>query len=44
MTGSVKTIMREQLTSNAQIAFSGEFNPIYDDYRFGYDIQESDDM
>ncbi|KAK8799303.1 hypothetical protein WA171_006049 [Blastocystis sp. BT1] len=35
MTGSVKTIMREQLTSNAQIAFSGEFNPIYDDYRFG---------
>lgn len=35
MTGNVKTIMREHLSSNAQIALSGEFNPIFDNYKFG---------
>ena len=36
MVGTVKTMIREQLTSNAQIALSGEFNPFYDEYKFGY--------
>ena len=35
MTGNVKTVMREQLSSNAQISLSGEFNPIFDNYKFG---------
>ena len=36
MVGTVKTLLREQLTSNSQIALSGEFNPFYDEYKFGY--------
>ena len=36
MHGTVKTVMREQLTSNSQIALSGEFNPFFDEYKFGY--------
>ena len=36
MVGTVKTMIREQLTSNSQIALSGEFNPFYDEYKFGY--------
>ena len=35
MLGTVKTVMRENLTSNSQIALSGEFNPFYDEYKFG---------
>lgn len=36
MTGTAKTVLREKLTSNAKIAFSGEFNPFYDQYKFGW--------
>ena len=35
MTGTAKTVLREKLTSNAKIAFSGEFNPFFDQYKFG---------
>lgn len=36
MTGTAKTVLREKLTSNAKIAFSGEFNPFFDQYKFGW--------
>ncbi|KAM7456410.1 hypothetical protein BLSTO_02834 [Blastocystis sp. subtype 1] len=35
MTGTAKTVLREKLTSNAKIGFSGEFNPFFDNYKFG---------
>ena len=31
-----KTVLREKLTSNAKIGFSGEFNPFFDNYKFGW--------
>ncbi len=36
MTGTAKTVLREKLTSNAKIGFSGEFNPFFDNYKFGW--------
>lgn len=35
MTGKAKVLLREKLSSNSQISFSGEFNPFYDQYSFG---------
>lgn len=35
MTGKASVILREKLSTDAQISFSGEFNPFYDMYSFG---------
>ena len=35
MTGKASVILREKLSTDAQISFSGEFHPVYDMYSFG---------